>query len=145
MSRQNEFDLPCGHHIRLVALDQSFTEEGRLEGLPTKENNRRRLEWLAEEITARMPQIGCLMIPPTETLIPWDDATPYPFGTPASLPQIKCIGRFKSFKPARDTQADFSQLVVVWFQDHFALPIDGNVAEQIAHIDWTALATDSVF
>lgn len=64
MRKSIEFDLPCGHSIQLIALDQCYTEEGRLEGLPTRESNRKRLEWLAVEFPKRSPHIAHLLIPP---------------------------------------------------------------------------------
>jgi hypothetical protein len=37
---------------------------------------------------------------------------------------------------------DGSSLVIIWFQNDFALPIDPAVVEQIKAIDWDSAAYD---
>lgn len=61
------------------------------------------------------------------------------------LPHILCTARFRSLKPARDREADYSELAVSWFQDEFAFPIDPSILQQIIAIDWNSLASDDVF
>ena len=55
------------------------------------------------------------------------------------LPTHCCYGQFSS-KPVRNESADGSSLVLLWFQDEWAMPIDSAVIEQIKQIDWEALA-----
>jgi hypothetical protein len=139
---QDDLYLSQGRYIRLVALDQSRTEEGRLEGLPTIEGNRRRIDWLMSERRQRLASVAHILVPPIETPIPWHDERPYPFGTPSSLPAVTCVGRFQSREPARDRKADYSELVVIWFQDEFALPIAAPILDYLKAVDWEADATD---
>lgn len=140
MTARIEFRLAEGRDIGLVSLDQRFTYEGLLEGLPTVESNRRLLEGLRVAKPAQRPDIACLLLPPPETLILWESERPYPFGTPASLPAVICVGRFRSSAPAR--AGDYSELIVTWLQDAFALPISPDVVEQLTRIEWAKVASD---
>jgi hypothetical protein len=128
--------------IRLLELRQSYTYEGLLMGLPTTENNRKRLDSLAA--AHRHYGRPAHLIEPAEEPIAYGDTTgkPYPLGTPARLPPILCVARFESTQPARDTTADGSGLAVVWFQRHFAFPIDEDVVKVIKAIDWMERAGD---
>jgi hypothetical protein len=43
---------------------------------------------------------------------------------------------------ARDKSKDISVLVVVWFQDEYALPIREPALSLIRDLDWESLAAD---
>jgi hypothetical protein len=119
--------------------------EGLLEGLPTVEMNRRRLEYFLGQQCGKIYGADPLLIRPTEKPIEsWRDE-PYPFGEPAAFPSILCMARFDSLQPARDPRKDFSGLVVVWFQEEFAFPIDPEALEQLRAIDWERHAVDLVY
>ena len=55
---------------------------------------------------------------------------------------MTCIGRFNSLQVARSSSSDFSGLIVIWFQEKFAFPIDPEVVTQLLAIDWEAHAAD---
>jgi hypothetical protein len=134
--------LPSGRTINLLELQQSYTYEGLLEGLPTAEANRGllgRLPW-----KHRHGGRPAHLIAPKEELLNYRDPSgePYAFGTPARLPPILCVARFESLQPAADQEAHASALAVVWFQNRFAFPIDEDVIKAIAAIDWEASAGD---
>ena len=59
---------------------------------------------------------------------------------PEWLPQIECVGTFRSIRPARDTTKDASSLVIVWYQDDFGL--DPHAIERLRVVDWDQHATD---
>ena len=61
---------------------------------------------------------------------------------PEWLPMVRCIGTFKDVVPARDPTRHLSVLVVVWFQDEYAPPIQEPALSQILNLDWESLATD---
>jgi hypothetical protein len=61
------------------------------------------------------------------------------------LPLVSCVARFRGISPARDSSKDFSSLVVVWFQDEFALPLAETILSSLTHLDWNALAADEVW
>jgi hypothetical protein len=66
----------------------------------------------------------------------------YPFGDPAALPSIACMGRFHSHKPARDSSKDCSDLTMIWFQDDYAFPLSADAERAIIAVDWDGLACD---
>ena len=138
--------LRCGHDISLKALNQWQTYEGLLTGLPTREMNRQDIErTLAEARDLWGGGVPVHLIPPVERPLQYRGGDPHPFGEPAALPGITCIGRFESFQPARDQGAHFSSLVIVWFQDEFALPIEKPALDSIQAVDWPALADDGLY
>lgn len=133
--------LRTGRTIYLRALDQHSVYEGLLEGLPTTLMNREIVERTMAEARARHPGQEPFLIQPRETPVPYRDDRPYPFGEPARLPGAACVGRFTSLSPARGA-GDYSELVVVWFQDEFALPIAPDAFEQLVAMDWGRHAAD---
>jgi hypothetical protein len=82
------------------------------------------------------------LIQPEEKPIDYRGEAPYRRGDLAALPSVGCVGRFLSYAPARDVGRQFSELVVIWFQDQFALPIDPKVWPSLVAIDWDRHAAD---
>jgi hypothetical protein len=140
MAKAGEFQLPSGRRLYLKNLRQYLTYGGLLEGLPTVEMNQRIIESLIHD--NRDKRHGCdpYLIQPTER--PIEIGRKYPFGTPSSLPGVVCIGWFDSHKPARSPTSDMSSLVVIWFQEDFAFPIDQEVLTSLLGIDWEKHAAD---
>lgn len=60
---------------------------------------------------------------------------------PVSIGSVCCRALFES-KPINGDAYMLSELLVLWFQDGFALPIDPLVVEQIQALDWDAVAED---
>jgi hypothetical protein len=58
------------------------------------------------------------------------------------LPKVTCIATFKDIAPARDLTEHFSVLTVVWFQEHYALPIQERSFRGLVALDWETLAAD---
>jgi hypothetical protein len=138
---QSEFTLRDGRSVHLLELRQSRTYEGLREGFPTKESNASQLNHLVESVSASYPTRGRpLLLPCAEVPLSWDQPKPYAFGVPAKLPEITCIGRFGCREAARD--GDWSELVVIWLQNDFALPIEQTALQQLLEVDWVRLATD---
>jgi len=140
MTDHYTIQLDDGRDLFLVALNQSRTYEGLLEGLPTKEKNSaiiKRTAKTAQELWRGAP----FLITPAETAITLDHD--YPFGTPASIPAVVCIARFRSLSPiSADNGNDHSELTIVWFQSDFALPIAESALTHIRLIDWNSHAAD---
>jgi uncharacterized protein (TIGR02996 family) len=134
--------LRSGRTVYLRELRQSGVYEGLLEGLPTTEMNQRMIAGMVAAERTGLSGHDPYLIQPRETPLEYPGDRPYPFGQPASIPRIVCIGRFSSFEPARDASRDFSELVVIWFQDEFALPIDVPIWEQLLAINWQEHAID---
>jgi hypothetical protein len=140
MAKAGEFQLPSGRWLYLRNLTQYLTYEGLLEGLPTAERNKEILDRLILKNTGKPYEGQPYLIQPTERFL--DIGRKYPFGTPSSLPEVICIGRFDSLQPARNPTSDLSGLVVIWFQEDFAFPIDQEVLTKLLAIDWEKHAAD---
>ena len=67
-----ELDLPSGRRLHLCELRQYLTYEGLLEGLPTAERNKQRLERLVAEYRDKPFAGEPYLIRPTETLIEYN-------------------------------------------------------------------------
>ncbi|MBC7768697.1 MAG: hypothetical protein H7124_07910 [Phycisphaerales bacterium] len=137
-----EIRLNSGRDVRLWELRQKATYEGLLEGLPTTRLNNIYLDRLIAEHQKTDPAKSCYLLAPQELPIELPPGETYPFGAPAKLPSVTCTGRFRSMKSARDVSLDYSELVVIWLQDEFAMPIASDVVEQIKALDWEKLAGD---
>lgn len=142
MFRLDDLRLASGRSIHLRSLRQFEVYSGLLEGLPTREMNARTIERLVAEERARPFAAEPLLIPPIQRPIEYDRERPYPFGEPAELPPVACVGRFDSNSPARDMTCMCSDLVVIWFQNEFSPPIGPDVWHQLRKIDWDRHARD---
>jgi uncharacterized protein (TIGR02996 family) len=134
--RGNELRLRTGRTICLRSLDQHEVYAGLLEGLPTREMNERIIERTLDKERGGPQGAQPFLIRPRETPIEYHRDRPYPFGEPAALPGVCCVGRVTSLGPAAGKAGDYSALSVVWFQDEFALPVDPPVLDQLLAIDW---------
>ena len=136
------FTLSNGFTVRLESLEQWAVYAGLLEGLPTKQRNDAELKRLVDEAERRDGHPPFLIIPVQE---PIRYEGRYPFGEPARLPSIGCIGRFHSLEPARDSSKDCSDLTIIWFQNDYAFPLDLETERAIAAVDWKTLARDGEY
>lgn len=57
------------------------------------------------------------------------------------LPPIRTLAHFES-SPVAGRDADWSSLVVLWFQDTYGPPEAGHVTQQLRALDWDRLARD---
>jgi hypothetical protein len=138
--RRGEITLASGRAIRLFFLKQWAEYAWLLEGLPTRERNDAALARLVEEARQEDGH-DPVLIAPVQKALAYEGR--YPFGDPAALPAIGCVGRFRSLGPARDLGSDgYSALTVIWFQDDYAFPIDAEVERAIIAIDWDRCAID---
>lgn len=136
-TEQMRLQLESDIVIELIELHQSLEYEGLLEGLPTRERNESAIRALVGELG-----VGTLVIQPTQE--PIDFAGLYPFGEPAKLPPIRCIGRFTS-RDHLDPDADYSELTVLWWQQEFGLPSDEAVLLPLRRMDWARYAIDHTY
>lgn len=138
MGVEVELQLACGVRIAMKSLAQSLTYDGLLEGVPTRELNARlRRDWLS--VPPGAPPVATHLVDPLEVAIAMPE---YPFGEPATMPAVVCRARFQAQEPVRRKDADYSQLMLIWCQGSWALPIDSQVIESIVTLDWRALAED---
>jgi len=134
MLNDTDFTIASGRTIRLLALDQYFTYEGLLLGVPTREMNQEMIDQLiAGYVHPAEYGVPLLLEPEQQPLeVPPNQL---PHGTPATLPSVTCIARFIS-DAQLGTDAIWSVLRVIWFQEEFAFPIDDRALQQITAIDW---------
>jgi hypothetical protein len=141
--------LRSGRKITLEALDQRMTYAGLLEGNPDREANDRTVEHAMREaqrhcVAGAKPH---LIGPPRRDYLRRPGDMQASTGRarrriPEWLPMVRCIGSFKDVVPARHPEKDLSILVVVWFQDEYAPPIQEPALSQIQGLDWESLAED---
>jgi hypothetical protein len=137
--------LRTGRDIHLKALHQQRTYESLLAGHPDEALNREIVWEALERAFVRVYGFGQPhLIPPVECPIPLSpEELEYPrSGEPIRIPDIVCTARFESYQPVRNPAEQFSCLVIVWFQDYFAPPIDKAVLDTIQSLDWETLAAD---
>ena len=121
-----EIEFAHGVLVQLAELHQKRTYEGLLEGLPTKEMNSQQIQALRNE------HRSLHLIQPTERPIEWEGPTPYPFGTPSSLPPIQCVARLQ----AREDPVSIREGIFAWFQGTWAPPIEEATLGEFGRLDW---------
>lgn len=139
--------LNCGREVILQALDQSMTYAGQLEGVPSGRTNDWHLGNLLQRAKAHCYEGAAphLISPARRDYlrVPGDMVgRGLPRHVPEWLPEVTCIATFKHSAPVRDPAKHLSVLTVVWFQDHYALPIQERSFRELVAIDWDAIATD---
>ncbi len=134
--RPRRLVLRGGREVSVQNLRQFHVYEGLLEGSPTKELNARIID---NVLSAEASQGRPYLIAPVERPIAINREPP--IGTPAQLPSIACVARLQS-RAAKLSDADYSELTVVWFQDDYAFPIDPRALQQILFVDWAKHAID---
>jgi hypothetical protein len=134
-----QLKLDSGRIVHLGEFRQWRVYEWVWEGLPTKEMNRRTVERIVAENRGHYGEP--FLVVPEEKPLEYREGKRYPFGEPAALPGVCCVGRFRSHW-ARDKEKDYSRLVVIWFQEEFAFPIDAKVMALMQSLDWEKLASD---
>ncbi len=128
------FALSSGRTIRLLALDQYYTYEGLLLGVPTWEMNQEMMDRLIARYVHPAEYGVPLLLEPEQQPLDVPEHR-HVLGTPATLPSVTCIARFNS-DGQRGTDDVWSVLRVIWFQEEFAFPVEDRALRQIAEIDW---------
>lgn len=139
--------LSDGRDIVLRCLHQYFTYAGVVAGLPTTDEVR---AWpiegalrLANQLFECEPSRIALLPPEimASTVVTTRkgkrEAIPVDF-----LPAVCSIGTFESKRPAQQSRADGSEVVIVWFQGSFGPPEAGHVTEAIRTLAWGDFAYD---
>jgi hypothetical protein len=141
--------LRSGRTVTLEALDQRMTYAGLLEGTPDAKSNEWHIKHALRE-ASRHCVLGAkpYLIPPSRRDYRREPGDMQgiiersPHRTPEWLPMVQCIGSFYDVVKARNPARDLSVLVVVWFQDGYALPILEPALSHLLTIDWESLAID---
>lgn len=134
-------DLASGRAISLSSMTQWRTNGGLLCGTPSEATNDEKLRRVVDEARQFGGNLGePLVIDPPRASVPGDSVR----GTSGGewLPKVTCIAVFNSDALSSDPASEpYSSLVVAWFQNAFALPIDDAVLTSIRRIDWERRAT----
>ncbi len=143
-SNSGQIRLRSGRKIQLESLRQWAVYANLLNGLPTVRSNQQRIDAMLNE-ERQSWGVEPYLIAPVQRQVEYHGDKPYPFGEPAALPAIGCVGYFTSLFTARNPSQDYSGFVVVWFQDTYAFPIDPAVQAELEELDWDSRATDFWF
>lgn len=138
--------LTTGRDIRLRELHQSETYEGVMLGHPDREEHEGIVRAALRRASERVDGVRSTphLIPLAERLtpIPPEKRGEATESERIDYPAIICTARFDSLAPARDPSEHGSSLVIVWFQDNLAMPIDKAVLDAITAVNWNELAYD---
>ena len=152
--------LNSGREINMQRIDQGLAYAHILEGIPYGPDYQGtvnlHLKWAKDRYPNRRivvlePRLRSLGIPEVElqrlcTLSQSEESDAsarfrisYP--EPVSIGSVCCRALFES-EPINGDAYMLSELMVLWFQDGFAMPIDPLVVEQIKALDWDMVAQD---
>ncbi len=147
------FTLLSGRSISLNELIQFRTYGGLIEGTPDGEANDRFIEWALDRARKSSVENGepALIAPDRrnfdrtpgdmDAIIEFKKQRPKAFQRlPEFMPDITCIGTFRSAQPAHDSGKDGSSLTVVWYQSNFGF--DHVAIDKLRALDWENLAVD---
>ncbi len=128
----------------LEQLVQYPTYVGLTAGLPSVGLNK---EIIQEALDAAPRKLGRTgrphLIEPPQQEIPLSPERREKYDyQPVRLPAVTCLGEFVSYQVARDANHDASSLMIVWYQEEPAFPMDTGAEEQIRAVDWKTLASD---
>lgn len=131
-----QFDLYDGRSVSLVSLAKTLTYDGLLEGGPTLATNKSRVRAAAMKgpshlLDRRLDRYNC--VPEINDNFERDQR----------LPPVVCHATLRSHQPIHDVEAHGSELLVAWYQDDFATPIQSYAVDMILRLEWAALATDN--
>lgn len=129
--------------VKISLLEQRNIHRGIIAGSPTKDMHDQIIERCRLDAKSRFTdyQEPYFLAPPRITIT----SPPESRFQRESMPKIACMALLESFEPACDASADGSGLVLVWFQDELALPIDKDVVASIENLEWEKYATDYFF
>lgn len=125
--------------VSVYRLEQRATYAGLIEGAPIRPLNERQLEPLRAQARSR----GTYLIEP---VIRKAEITPDGWNLgghyPEFLPDVSVAMWLRSHGPAHTPDADHSTLLVLFFQDRFAPPLDDHIARALRELDWNTHAQD---
>lgn len=120
----------------LEFLNQKQTYFGLYEGVPTAEINRDYVAHAQQDAKTLFSGLPLYLVPPIEKVWTNNSGSAY-----ASLPGVTCIA-YLSDKPM-NPDMECSRLIVLWYQDSYALPIAPHILEHLSGVDWETVSEDS--
>ena len=59
-----------------------------------------------------------------------------------AFPKKTCIALLEHYESMHDENRDNSILTLVWFQNHFAFPIQQNILDTVSELNWREVSID---
>ncbi|RKN20814.1 hypothetical protein D7147_08215 [Micromonospora musae] len=136
--------LPNGRDIALTEVHLTSTYGGLLEGYPMRRLNDMIMGGLAQRAARVLPGAPVHVVDPPRTRESDLNVGSLPFGPVESLPAVIVMGRFSSgpVDDGKDPVLHRSRLVIVWLQDHVALPSPEGAPAGLTVVDWERWAED---
>ncbi len=140
-------ELASGRKISLSVLQQGGTLDGVLAGSPRQpwfndDIVKSAIGWAAQDLNCPPGRIFVLQPMLLRTTGKKRPKDPGPEEYPVDyLPPVRTVARFVS-APVHDPEEVGSSLVVLWHQNHYGLPTDPHLLNQLRGLDWEALAED---
>ncbi|MFK7984460.1 MAG: hypothetical protein AB8I08_00385 [Sandaracinaceae bacterium] len=119
----------------VIALSMRHVYADVIEGVPTRAINGRHIQ-NAKERAAQMHHAPVHLVVPTQRPCGPPGQTGAP--TRFTLPRTECIARLRGSPISPD--AEFAELVVVWYQDTLTTEPPAEVAAHLRQVQWRALA-----
>ena len=127
------FHLRCDIEIYIKSLTQTQVYGGMLEGYPNQRVNEGIVNKAIGDLQKRYDAHVHYIEPP---MTPRPEKSNFGDEPWLELPAVQCIAQFGS----RSVGEFGSRLALLWFQPHFAMPIDTYVLSKIHALDWARLA-----
>lgn len=129
-----EIKIDMGRTAILKSLTQYRTYSGTTDVLPTKKLNDRIIQLTMEK--ASRFRVEVYTIQPKLTPLAYNGGLSQIF----ILPRITCIAKLVYPEPIQDRNKDFSALTLIWYQNHYAFPIDSHILYAIKNMPWDDLS-----
>ncbi len=137
---RTEIALENNHYAHIEFFVQWRTYRGVLEGVPNRTINKRYIESALKDAVRYCGNTPVYLIEPKQKIHREDPLDPE--YTVMSLPEVTCIAKLSSYTPVKDPDMVGSGLIVVWYQNSMAMPIDDAILEQMKQLKWSELADD---
>jgi DNA replication protein DnaD len=126
--------------VKIESLYQSETYKDVLFGYPTEHRNNRLINSILRKVHETNNPQSVYLIQPEQKLID-EDIEKYksPLDIPKEIPNIEYHLRVASDMVTNDKNQTDSTMLIIWFQDEFAFPIDPLILEQIKTIPFRKL------
>ena len=137
------FNLNCGHTIFMTQRYQCSSQEGVLEGAIHPLSS---FGEALKEVERHFPHFNgvpfglapVLHCNPLAACVKSNDMW-------IAVPMVCTITLFESREPGKNKDADFSQALLIWYQDAFGAGIDARTRSQILELNWEEIAVDGYF
>ncbi|MFF4343515.1 hypothetical protein ACFY00_26730 [Kitasatospora sp. NPDC001540] len=131
--------LSSGRSIRLDEVRMSPTYGGMLEGYPCRRVNDWSIRNQRSAVARQYPSIPAHLVEPVREHP--EDGIRGGLGPEERLPLVRCVGLFSS-RPVGSGDADFSRLVVAWYQPGPELADLAAAVPGLVDLPWDELAED---